>query len=90
MINLFLDVQLYVIDVSFEFDLEKIVLNWMKVDLVKLVDLGYDFLFNEVLFIVEFDCFFWYQCIYYIVIDGFGFFLIVQCVVSMYIVFMKG
>ncbi|MCY8864481.1 non-ribosomal peptide synthetase DhbF [Bacillus spizizenii] len=90
MINPSPDVQLHVIDVSSEPDPEKTALNWMKADLAKPVDLGYDPLFNEALFIAEPDRFFWYQRIHHIAIDGFGFSLIAQRVASTYTALMKG
>ncbi|MEI1422792.1 amino acid adenylation domain-containing protein [Bacillus cabrialesii] len=90
MINPSPDVQLHVIDVSSEPDPEKTALNWMKADLAKPVDLGYDPLFNEALFIAGPDRFFWYQRIHHIAIDGFGFSLIAQRVASTYAALMKG
>ncbi|WP_338730763.1 non-ribosomal peptide synthetase DhbF [Bacillus subtilis] len=90
MINPSPDVQLHVIDVSSEPDPEKTALNWMKADLAKPVDLGYDPLFNEALFIAGPDRFFWYQRIHHIAIDGFGFSLIAQRVASTYTVLIKG
>lgn len=90
MINPSPDVQLHVIDVSSEPDPEKTALNWMKVDLAKPVDLGYDPLFNEALFIAGPDRFFWYQRIHHIAIDGFGFSLIAQRVASTYTALIKG
>ncbi|MCY8882020.1 non-ribosomal peptide synthetase DhbF [Bacillus spizizenii] len=90
MINPSPDVQLHVIDVSSEPDPEKTALNWMKADLAKPVDLGYDPLFNEALFIAGPDRFFWYQRIHHIAIDGFGFSLIAQRVASTYTALMKG
>ncbi|MDK1002197.1 non-ribosomal peptide synthetase DhbF [Bacillus subtilis] len=90
MINPSPDVQLHVIDVSSEPDPEKTALNWMKADLAKPVDLGYDPLFNEALFIVGPDRFFWYQRIHHIAIDGFGFSLIAQRVASTYTALIKG
>ncbi|MCY7877842.1 non-ribosomal peptide synthetase DhbF [Bacillus spizizenii] len=90
MINPSPDVQLHVIDVSSEPDPEKTALNWMKADLAKPVDLGYDPLFNESLFIAGPDRFFWYQRIHHIAIDGFGFSLIAQRVASTYTALMKG
>ncbi|MGC2837237.1 non-ribosomal peptide synthetase DhbF [Bacillus subtilis] len=90
MINPSPDVQLHVIDVSSEPDPEKIALNWMKADLAKPVDLGYDPLFNEALFIAGPDRFFWYQRIHHIAIDGFGFSLIAQRVASTYTALIKG
>lgn len=62
----------------------------MKADLAKPVDLGYDPLFNEALFIVGPDRFFWYQRIHHIAIDGFGFSLIAQRVASTYTALIKG
>lgn len=90
MINPSPDVQLHVIDVSSEPDPEKTALNWMKADLTKPVDLGYDPLFNEALFIAGPDRFFWYQRIHHIAIDGFGFSLIAQRVASTYTALIKG
>ncbi|MFS3942001.1 non-ribosomal peptide synthetase DhbF [Bacillus subtilis] len=90
MINPSPDVQLHVIDVSSEPDPEKTALNWMKADLTKPVDLGYDPLFNEALFIAGPDRFFWYQRIHHIAIDGFGFSLIAQRVASTYTKLIKG
>ncbi|MEC1488256.1 non-ribosomal peptide synthetase DhbF [Bacillus subtilis] len=90
MINPSPDVQLHVIDVSSEHDPEKTALNWMKADLAKPVDLGYDPLFNEALFIAGPDRFFWYQRIHHIAIDGFGFSLIAQRVASTYTALIKG
>ncbi|MGF9980012.1 non-ribosomal peptide synthetase DhbF [Bacillus subtilis] len=90
MINPSPDVQLHVIDVSFEPDPEQTALNWMKADLAKPVDLGYDPLFNEALFIAGPDRFFWYQRIHHIAIDGFGFSLIAQRVASTYTALIKG
>ncbi|CAL1522778.1 Dimodular nonribosomal peptide synthase [Bacillus subtilis] len=90
MINPSPDVQLHVIDVSSEPDPEKAALNWMKADLAKPVDLGYDPLFNEALFIAGPDRFFWYQRIHHIAIDGFGFSLIAQRVASTYTALIKG
>ncbi|APH66019.1 non-ribosomal peptide synthetase [Bacillus sp. LR_5] len=90
MINPSPDVQLHVIDVSSEPDPEKTALNWMKADLSKPVDLEYDPLFNEALFIAGPDRFFWYQRIHHIAIDGFGFSLIAQRVASTYAALMKG
>lgn len=90
MINTSPDVQLHVIDVSSEPDPEKTALNWMKADLAKPVDLGYDPLFNEALFIAGPDRFFWYQRIHHIAIDGFGFSLIAQRVASTYTALIKG
>ncbi|MFP3792620.1 non-ribosomal peptide synthetase DhbF [Bacillus subtilis] len=90
MINPSPDVQLHVIDVSSEPDTEKTALNWMKADLAKPVDLGYDPLFNEALFIAGPDRFFWYQRIHHIAIDGFGFSLIAQRVASTYTALIKG
>lgn len=58
--------------------------------MAKPVDLGYDPLFNEALFIAEPDRFFWYQRIHHIAIDGFGFSLIAQRVASTYTALMKG
>lgn len=84
------DVQLHVIDVSSEPDPEKTALHWMKADLAKPVDLGYDPLFNEALFIAGPDRFFWYQRIHHIAIDGFGFSLIAQRVASTYTALIKG
>ncbi|MCY8309497.1 amino acid adenylation domain-containing protein [Bacillus vallismortis] len=88
--NLSPDVQLHVIDVSSEPDPEKTALHWMKADLAKPVDLRYDPLFNEALFLAGPDRFFWYQRIHHIAIDGFGFSLIAQRVASMYGALMKG
>ncbi|WP_430792581.1 non-ribosomal peptide synthetase DhbF [Bacillus subtilis] len=90
MINPSPDVQLHVIDVSSEPVPEKTALNWMKADLAKPVDLGYDPLFNEALFIAGPDRFFWYQRIHHIAIDGFGFSLIAQRVASTYTALIKG
>ncbi|KIN56314.1 non-ribosomal peptide synthetase DhbF [Bacillus subtilis] len=90
MINPSPDVQLHVIDVSSGPDPEKTALNWMKADLAKPVDLGYDPLFNEALFIAGPDRFFWYQRIHHIAIDGFGFSLIAQRVASTYTALIKG
>ncbi|WJF85956.1 non-ribosomal peptide synthetase DhbF [Bacillus subtilis] len=90
MINPSPDVQLHVIDVSSEPDPEKTALNWMKADLAKPVDLGYDPLFNEALFIAGPDRFFWYQRIHHIAIDGYGFSLIAQRVASTYTALIKG
>lgn len=90
MINPSPDVQLHVIDVSSEPDPEKTALNWMKADLAKPVDLGYDPLFNEALFIAGPDRFFWYQRIHHIAIDGFGFSQIAQRVASTYTALIKG
>lgn len=90
MINPSPDVQLHLIDVSSEPDPEKTALNWMKADLAKPVDLGYDPLFNEALFIAGPDRFFWYQRIHHIAIDGFGFSLIAQRVASTYTALIKG
>ncbi|MCY8315690.1 amino acid adenylation domain-containing protein [Bacillus vallismortis] len=90
MMNLSPDVQLHVIDVSSEPDPEKTALHWMKADLAKPVDLRYDPLFNEALFLAGPDRFFWYQRIHHIAIDGFGFSLIAQRVASMYAALMKG
>ncbi|MCY8081864.1 non-ribosomal peptide synthetase DhbF [Bacillus inaquosorum] len=90
MINPSPDVQLHVIDVSSEPDPEKTALDWMKADLAKPVDLGYDPLFNEALFIAGPDHFFWYQRIHHIAIDGFGFSLIAQRVASTYAALVKG
>ncbi|QJC89940.1 nonribosomal peptide synthetase DhbF [Bacillus inaquosorum] len=90
MINPCPDVQLHVIDVSSEPDPEKTALDWMKADLAKPVDLGYDPLFNEALFIAGPDRFFWYQRIHHIAIDGFGFSLIAQRVASTYAALVKG
>ncbi|WP_336155544.1 non-ribosomal peptide synthetase DhbF [Bacillus sp. 204(2023)] len=90
MINPSPDVQLHVIDVSSEPDPEKTSLNWMKADLAKPVNLGYDPLFNEALFIAGPDRFFWYQRIHHIAIDGFGFSLIAQRVASTYTALIKG
>ncbi|MEC1580886.1 non-ribosomal peptide synthetase DhbF [Bacillus subtilis] len=90
MINPSPDVQLHVIDVSSEPDPEKTALNWMKADLAKPVDLRYDPLFNEALFIAGPDRFFWYQRIHHIAIDGFGFSLIAQRVASTYTALIKG
>ncbi|MCY7952295.1 non-ribosomal peptide synthetase DhbF [Bacillus inaquosorum] len=90
MINPSPDVQLHVIDVSSEPNPEKTALDWMKADLAKPVDLGYDPLFNEALFIAGPDRFFWYQRIHHIAIDGFGFSLIAQRVASTYAALVKG
>ncbi|MCY8055329.1 non-ribosomal peptide synthetase DhbF [Bacillus inaquosorum] len=90
MINPSPDVQLHVIDVSSKPDPEKTALDWMKADLAKPVDLGYDPLFNEALFIAGPDRFFWYQRIHHIAIDGFGFSLIAQRVASTYAALVKG
>ncbi|MCO4849461.1 amino acid adenylation domain-containing protein [Bacillus vallismortis] len=84
------DVQLHIIDVSSEPDPEQTALHWMKADLAKPVDLRYDPLFNEALFIAGSDRFFWYQRIHHIAIDGFGFSLIAQRVASTYAALMKG
>ncbi|WP_420977009.1 amino acid adenylation domain-containing protein [Bacillus vallismortis] len=90
MLNPSPDVQLHVIDVSSEPDPEKTALHWMKADLAKPVDLRYDPLFNEALFLAGPDRFFWYQRIHHIAIDGFGFSLIAQRVASTYAALMKG
>ncbi|MEC5229370.1 non-ribosomal peptide synthetase DhbF [Bacillus inaquosorum] len=90
MINPSPDVQLHVIDVSSKPDPEQTALDWMKADLAKPVDLGYDPLFNEALFIAGPDRFFWYQRIHHIAIDGFGFSLIAQRVASTYAALVKG
>lgn len=90
MINPSPEVELHVIDVSSEPDPEQTALNWMKADLAKPVDLSYDPLFNEALFIAGPDRFFWYQRIHHIAIDGFGFSLIAQRVASTYAALVKG
>lgn len=72
------------IDVSSEKSPEETARSWMKDDLSKPVNLKTDKLFTEALFRVAPDCFFWYQRIHHIAIDGYGLSLLAQRVAKIY------
>ncbi len=78
------DFPLHFIDVSAEENPRQAAERWMGEDLAQPVDLRSDPLFCQALFKVAPDCYFWYQRIHHIVMDGFGFTLIAQRVASIY------
>ncbi len=75
---------LHVIDVSTEEDPRQAAERWMNNDLSRPVDLLHDPLFCQALFKIDSDCYFWYQRIHHIVMDGFGSSLISQRVADIY------
>lgn len=77
-------------DMSREENSQEKAIQWMKKDLAHPIDLKSDPLFNQVLFKVETDRFFWYQRIHHIVMDAFGFSLISQRVAKLYTALQKG
>ncbi|MGA8942615.1 MAG: amino acid adenylation domain-containing protein [Thermoactinomyces sp.] len=78
------DFSLHFFDVSLEEKPREAAERWMKNDLLQPVDLKKDPLFCQALFKVAPDCFFWYQRIHHIVMDGFGFSLITRRVAEIY------
>ncbi|MFJ7471833.1 amino acid adenylation domain-containing protein [Peribacillus frigoritolerans] len=78
------------IDVSGEENPREKAIQWMKKDLAQPIDLKNDPLFNQALFKVDSDRFFWYQRIHHIVMDAFGFSLISQRVAKLYTALKKG
>ncbi|TYR81430.1 amino acid adenylation domain-containing protein [Priestia megaterium] len=78
------DFSLQFIDVSTEANPNQAAEAWMNEDLSKPIDLREDPLFNQALFKIAPNRFFWYQRIHHIVMDGFGFSLIAQRVASIY------
>ncbi|MFA1715095.1 amino acid adenylation domain-containing protein [Peribacillus frigoritolerans] len=78
------------IDVSGEENPREKAIQWMKKDLAQPIDLKNEPLFNQALFKVNSDRYFWYQRIHHIVMDAFGFSLISQRVAKLYTAFQKG
>ncbi|WP_397252199.1 amino acid adenylation domain-containing protein [Peribacillus simplex] len=85
-----LDFPFTFMDLSEEENSRHKAIQWMKEDLAHPIDLKHDPLFNQVLFKVESDRFFWYQRIHHIVMDAFGFSLISQRVAKLYTALQKG
>ncbi|MEV0619367.1 non-ribosomal peptide synthase/polyketide synthase [Nonomuraea sp. NPDC050404] len=63
---------------------------WMRADVEQAVDLGRDVLFNEVLFRIEEDRYFWYWRFHHLVIDGFGHAMFVRRVAEVYTAMERG
>jgi len=78
------DFPLHFIDVSTEQNPEQVAKAWMKKDLSCPINLQNEALFNQALFKVASNRFFWYQRIHHIVMDAFGFSLIAQRVSTIY------
>ncbi|MCM3186402.1 amino acid adenylation domain-containing protein [Priestia megaterium] len=78
------DFPLHFIDVSTEENPEQVAKAWMKKDLSCPINLQNEALFNQALFKVASNRFFWYQRIHHIVMDAFGFSLIAQRVSTIY------
>ena len=76
--------QLHFIDVSAESDPRGVAESWMRADLKKPLDLKRDLLFNQALFKISQDRYFWYQRIHHIAADAYGFSLIAQRVAKIY------
>ncbi|MFY0144202.1 amino acid adenylation domain-containing protein [Bacillus cytotoxicus] len=78
------DFHMHFIDVSSEDDPKRAAEMWMKENISIPIDLQKDKLFTEALFQVASDHFIWYQRIHHIVMDGYGFSLLVQKVAKVY------
>ncbi len=78
------DFHLHFIDVSHVKKPREAAERWMNNDLLQPVDLKKGPLFCQALFRVAPDCFFWYQRIHHVVMDGFGFSLITRRVAEIY------
>lgn len=78
------DFPLHFIDVSQEKKPREAAERWMNNDLQQPVDLKNGSLFCQALFKVAPDCFFWYQRIHHIIMDGFGFSLVTRRVAEIY------
>lgn len=76
--------QLHFIDVSAESDPRGVAESWMRADFKKPLDLKRDLLFNQALFKISQDRYFWYQRIHHIAADAYGFSLIAQRVAKIY------
>ncbi|WP_285769427.1 non-ribosomal peptide synthetase [Peribacillus sp. SI8-4] len=85
-----LDIPFTFVDLNGEEDSQEKAIQWMKEDLAQPIDLKNDPLFNQVLFKVDSDRFFWYQRIHHIVMDAFGFSLISQRVAKLYSALQNG
>ncbi|QKS48799.1 amino acid adenylation domain-containing protein (plasmid) [Paenibacillus cellulosilyticus] len=62
---------------------------WMQADLQRPIDLRQGPLFTQALFKVAADCYLWYQRIHHIVIDGYGYSLIVRRTAELYTQFVQ-
>ncbi|MDK8190451.1 amino acid adenylation domain-containing protein [Paenibacillus sp. UMB7766-LJ446] len=80
----------HVIDVSKEVEPHAAALAWMKRDLAHPVNLATGPLFTEALFQVSHECYYWYQRVHHIAIDGYGVSLITRRVASLYSASVRG
>ncbi|EAU0466160.1 non-ribosomal peptide synthetase, partial [Salmonella enterica] len=80
----------HVLDVSKEAEPHAAALAWMKRDLAHPVNLATGPLFTEALFQVSHECYYWYQRIHHIAIDGYGVSLITRRVASLYSASIRG
>ncbi|MFD3258203.1 amino acid adenylation domain-containing protein [Paenibacillus lentus] len=78
------DWNLNFLDVSGEEHPHAIAQAWMKQDMAVPVDLRQGPLFRQALLQIAPDCFYWYQKIHHIAIDGFGFSLLARRVAQIY------
>uniref|UniRef100_UPI00300C1BCF amino acid adenylation domain-containing protein n=1 Tax=Nonomuraea sp. LPB2021202275-12-8 TaxID=3120159 RepID=UPI00300C1BCF len=63
---------------------------WMRADAERAVDIGRDVLFNEVLFKIDDDRYFWYWRLHHLIMDGFGHSLFVRRVAEVYTAMERG
>lgn len=78
------DWPLHRVDVSSEPDPRSAAETWMRADLATPVDLTEGPLFTEALFTVSPHRFFWYQRAHHILLDGYGYSLVVRRVAEVY------
>ncbi|WP_175397089.1 amino acid adenylation domain-containing protein [Paenibacillus xylanilyticus] len=80
----------HVLDVRGEQDPHAAAMAWMQRDLACPVDLATGPVFTEALFEVDERCFYWYQRVHHIAIDGYGVSLITRRVASLYTARIQG
>ncbi|MFC6375525.1 amino acid adenylation domain-containing protein, partial [Nonomuraea thailandensis] len=64
--------------------------SWMRADVARAVDIGRDVLYNEVLFKLDDDRYFWYWRLHHLIMDGFGHSLFVRRVADIYTAIERG
>lgn len=78
------DIPVQYFDLSEEINPHEAALTWMHNKLKEPVDLKRGPLFNQAIFKIANNHFYWYQCIHHIVVDGFSFSLISKRVAQIY------
>lgn len=80
----------HVIDVRNEPEPNEAAWSWMKRDMEQTVNLAVGPLFGEALFRISDDCYYWYQRVHHIAIDGYGVSLLARRVAQLYTAMVDG